>query len=103
MSRHTQVIIFRIDGQSYAIPLSDVDRVIRAVEVTPLPKAPETVLGIIDYHGTLVPVLSLRKRLSLDFRDISTNDRFVIARTSRRTIVLTVDEVTGLSELTWKR
>jgi purine-binding chemotaxis protein CheW len=103
METVTQVIIFRIDDQSYAVPLSDVDRIIRAVEITPLPKAPETVSGVIDYHGKLIPVLSIRKRLNLALRDISVNDRFILAKTGKRTVILIADEVAGLIEITGDR
>ena len=99
MDTVARVIIFRIDDQSYAIPLSDVDRIIRAVEITPLPKAPETVSGVVDYHGKLVPVLSIRKRLNLTQRDISPNDRFILAKTGKRLVLLIADEVDGLTEI----
>ncbi|MEI6455717.1 MAG: chemotaxis protein CheW [bacterium] len=99
MGNNTQVIVFLIDNQSYAIPLHNVDRIIRAVEITPLPKAPETVSGVIDYHGTLIPVLSMRKRLNLAPREITANDRFILAKTGRRTVILIADEVAGLTEI----
>jgi purine-binding chemotaxis protein CheW len=103
MGTATRVIVFRIDDQSYAIPLPDVDRIIRAVEITPLPKAPQTVSGVIDYHGTLIPVLSMRKRLNLAQREITSRDRFILAKTGKRKVILIADEVAGLIEITGDR
>ncbi len=36
----SQLVVFVVDGQRYALPLEIVERVVRAVEVTPLPEAP---------------------------------------------------------------
>ena len=42
-----QIVLFTLDEPRYALPLSAVERVVRAVEITPLPKAPEVVLGVL--------------------------------------------------------
>ncbi len=69
----------------------------RAVEITPLPGLPESVLGVINVHGRVLPVINLRKRCRLPERDQEVDDLLVIARTSRRPVVLPVDsaEVMG--------
>lgn len=93
MDMKDQLIAFTIDNQLLAIPLTVVDRIVRAVEVTPLRKAPEVFLGIIDYHGTVMPVLSLRKRLGFPERSLSASDRFMIVQTSSRKLAVVVDEI----------
>ncbi|UFS69599.1 chemotaxis protein CheW [Geomonas sp. RF6] len=69
-------------------------RVVRAAAVTPLPKAPAVVLGILDLQGTVAPVFDLRKRFALPEREILPDDQFIIARAGARTVVLAVDEAT---------
>ena len=58
MSDIAQLVVFRLDERRYALPLAVVERVVRAVDVTPLPKAPPMVLGVIDVHGRVLPVLN---------------------------------------------
>ncbi len=58
-------IVFTLDEQRYALHLSAVERVICVVEITPLPKAPEIVLGIINVGGQIIPVIDMRKRFRL--------------------------------------
>jgi purine-binding chemotaxis protein CheW len=41
-----------------------VERIVRVVEVTPLPKAPEIVLGVVNVQGQIIPVINIRKRFS---------------------------------------
>ena len=91
------LVLFRLEDQPYALLLTAVERVIHAVAVTPVPEAPAHVLGLINMAGHLLPVVSLRRCLGLPDRTIRPEDQFVIARTSRFTLALMVDEVQGLS------
>lgn len=50
MNELMRAVVFCLDGQRYALPLAAVRRIVRAVEVTPLPGAPAIVLGAIDDH-----------------------------------------------------
>lgn len=91
-------IVFRLDGRRYALPLTAVDRVVRAVDVTPLPNGPALVLGAINVHGQVVPVLNLRRRLRMPEREITADDWFLLAHTGRQRIALVVDESDGVVE-----
>ena len=97
-SHSIQHIVFSLDGQPFALRLSSVERIVRAVEVTPLPRAPEAVLGVINVHGQITPVFNLRERFRLPAREISLSDQFIIARARTRRVVLVVDEVRGVDE-----
>ncbi len=92
-----QIVVFMLDGQRYALRLDAVERIIRAVAVTPVPKTPAFVLGLANMAGQLLPVLSLRRCLGLPDRPIRPEDQFVIVRTSRLTLALMVDDVQGLN------
>ena len=99
-SDRNRIVVFALDEPRYALLLSAVERVVRAVEITPLPKAPEIVLGIINVQGRIIPVIDVRQRFRLPTREMKLDDRFIIARTSRRQVALVVDSVTGFRELT---
>jgi purine-binding chemotaxis protein CheW len=94
----TQLVVFRLDAQSYAVPLSAVERIVRAVEVTPLPQAPAIVLGVIDVEGRILPVLNLRRRFGLPDQDIRPTDQFLIAQTAQRAVVLVIGEAQDVIE-----
>jgi len=96
MNEQLQLVVFRLDDQRYALPLPAVERIVRAVEVTPLPKAPPIVLGAIDVEGRVLPVLNVRQRFRLPERGITHADQFLIARTAQRTVVLVIDEAQGV-------
>lgn len=86
-------LVFALDEQRYAIPLRAVERIIRAVEITQLPKAPEAVLGIINDKGRIVPVADLRSRFRLPARELRCDDRFILLRTPRRPLAVIADSV----------
>ena len=96
MNQPLRFVVFVLDEQRYALALAVVERVVRAAQVTPLPKAPDTVLGVINVQGEIIPVISLRKRNRLPERDLELTDLLVIARTARRKVALVVDEVGGV-------
>ncbi len=93
-----QLIVFSLDDYRYAVRLSVVERAVRSVEITPLPKAPETVSGVVNLGGVIIPVLNIRRRFRLPEREMRLGDQLLIARTSRRAVALLVDEVCGVAE-----
>ncbi len=98
MSKQYHLVVFSREGQRYALPLSAVDRVIHAVQVISLPKAPEMVLGVINMQGRVIPVLDLRKCLRLPAGDMELSDHLIIAHTSRWKVALVVNAVHGVIE-----
>ena len=91
-----QVVAFSLADSRYGLPLPAVERIVRVVEITPLPKAPDIVLGVVNVRGRVVPVVDIRRRFCLPERGIVLTDQLVIARTTRRTVALVVDAVFGV-------
>lgn len=93
-------VLFRLADSGYGIPVEAVERVALMVEVSPLPSAPEVLLGVIDYQGRALPVLDLRVRLGLPRRTPDLSSRLMVVNTPQRTVALAVDEIVGLREVT---
>ena len=93
-----QLVAFTLNRQPYALRLANVWQVLRMVEVTPLPKAPGIVLGVVSLHGTVVPVFSIRRRVGLTDGEASLSDQLIVAETASRSVALVVDAVIGVVE-----
>jgi len=93
MKRLDHLIVFSLDRQRYALPLHMVDRVVRMVAITPLPKAPDIVLGVVNFQGRVIPVINMRRRFGLPEKEIALTDQLVVAHTSRRPVALVADAV----------
>jgi purine-binding chemotaxis protein CheW len=106
----SQYLVFSLDGLLYAVSLSAASRVIRAVEITPLPKAPPIVLGVINLGGRIIPIVNIRKRFGLPERELELTDQLIVARASRsntnadegRLLGLAVDETVGVRDLSFQ-
>lgn len=94
-----EVLLFTLEGQRYALPLEEVRELVRAVRLTPLPRAPAVVEGLVDLRGELLPVLDMRRRFRLPVRPLSSADHLVVAQAGARRIALRVDRAEGLLAL----
>lgn len=85
----TEYLSFRLGEDVYAGPVSLIREILKPPPLTPVPRAPFSVMGIVSVRGQLVTVIDLRRRL-----------RLPEAGTTRRSRVLLVNphgvEVLGL-------
>lgn len=102
MDSLNQLVTFSLDDQRYGMDLLAVERVVPAVAITPLPNAPDIILGVINIHGGIVPVTNIRRRFGLPEREMALSDQLIIGHTSRRPVALVVDTVNGLIECSSK-
>jgi len=98
MNTH-RFVVFTLDEGRYALYLSSVERILRAVEITPLPKPPEIVLGVVNVQGRIIPVVNIRRRFRLPEREMDLSDQLIIARTSKRAVALVADAVSDVIEI----
>lgn len=95
----SRLVIFRLDGARYALPLDQVVHIVRAAEITALENAPGLVLGVIDLAGQIVPVVDIRQRFGLEPKDLLPSHHFIIAQAGERLVSLIVDEAEEVSEI----
>ncbi len=93
---NTEIFCFKLDNKQIAIPLANVDQVLMAMAVLPVPDSPPLIYGLIDYHGKIIPVINLRYKLKLPEQPIRSSDVFVIADTALRKIAIVADEAKGV-------
>ena len=103
MKRLRKLVTFSLDDRKFALYVSAVQRIIRVVEVTSLPKAPDIVSGIINMQGQVIPVFDIRMRFHLPAREVQLNDQLIIASTTKRTVALLVDSVDDVIEISEER
>jgi purine-binding chemotaxis protein CheW len=84
MVRSDQYVVFTLDEQRYALYLHAVVRVVRIVEITPLPQTPEVIRGVVNVQGQVIPVVDIRKRFQLPEREPELGDQLIIANTACR-------------------
>ncbi len=87
------LILFELDGFFFGIDALNVERVVRAVEIAPVPGLPSGVIGVVHVRGKVLPVFDLRGRLGLAPRAVRASDHFIVLRSAGRQVAVVVDEV----------
>jgi purine-binding chemotaxis protein CheW len=88
-----QLCTFRIGGEDYAVDIMRVREIIPPRPITPVPRAPSFLEGVIRLRGEVIPVLDVRKRLGVPPAADERRSRFLVANVAGRRIALVVDEV----------
>ena len=90
---------FRLGDEIYGINVMQIREVLRHSEITPVPGAPDYVLGIINLRGNVVTVIDTRKRFGLAPGDIDDQSRIVIVEVDSQVIGMLVDSVADVTYL----
>jgi len=90
-SRWRETLIFELAGRRFGVPASDVQELVRAVTITPLPPGAGTVEGVINLRGGIVPVFDLRARLGLSAAAAGLHESLVIVSRGGRVVAIRVD------------
>jgi purine-binding chemotaxis protein CheW len=100
----SSIALFRLAGRPCAVAATAVVEILAAVAVTPLPRQPAYIAGVVDLRGTIVPVLDLRVRFGIPARPMELSDRLIVIRASGRLLMLWVDDVEAFAPVdltTW--
>jgi len=99
MGEQVDLVLFEVGQRRLALRAPVVQEIVRAAAISPLPQAPAIVEGVINVRGIVLPVVDIRSRFELPALALSPDHHLIVARTSRRTLVLRVDQVVGLIQV----
>ena len=83
MPLRRQMVVFKIGREDFALDILRAKEVVIRCEITPIPEAAESVEGILNLRGNLVPVLDLRKRLRAARGESETEERIIVVDVRR--------------------
>lgn len=89
---------FKVAGEEYAIPVMEVQEVIKPQMVTPIPLAQDQIRGLINLRGQIVTCLSLRKLFN-QVDDLKKDYMNIIVKGDDGLFSLVVDEVTDIIDV----
>ncbi len=73
-----ELLVFRLSDSSYAMPVDRVREIVRLRAMTPVPRVPDEVRGVITLRGEVVQVIDLRMRLALATAEPSRHTRIIV-------------------------
>jgi len=93
----TRFVTFRVAGETYALDVLRVREVLRTADIVPVPGAPDSVLGVINLRGSIVPVVDARHRLGLAPPPPEISSRVLIMESGWQAVGLLVDSVADVT------
>ncbi len=94
-----EAVVVTLGPQRYALPIAQVREVLRWQPVTPLPKAPSFIEGVMNVRGRLIGVADLRARLDLKNTKRTDQARILLVRLPKALVGLAVDSVQGVIDV----
>lgn len=93
---------FAVGDDLYAIDIMRIKEIVRPLPVTPVPKAPSGMVGVIDLRGQVLPLFDLRLRFDLPPRSEAeqVHVRQLIVSLDGRVLGLVVDQVHDVVNVT---
>lgn len=99
----SKFLTFNLDKNVYGIPILKVNEIIGITQITPMPKAPSYMKGVINLRGKLIPALDLRLKFDMPAREYDANTCIIIinseAENIQRQIGVIVDIVSEVCNI----
>lgn len=95
-AQELEMLSFKIGQEEYALMVGDVKEVLKNRDLTPVPNAPDYILGITSLRGLILPVIDLCKRLGVPSAVRDEKSRILVAAVNDEHAGILVDRVTGV-------
>jgi purine-binding chemotaxis protein CheW len=99
MAQTSQFCTFYLDKLMFGIELQKVQEVLRHLELTEIPLAPDVVSGLMNLRGQIITAIDLRRRLELPNRPEDMLPMNVVVRSADGAISFLVDEIGDVVEV----
>jgi purine-binding chemotaxis protein CheW len=91
MEKDLQVVGFRIGNETFGVRIASVREIVRVPEITAVPSAPDSVEGVINLRGKIIPVMDLRKRFGQADVQPDKKNRILVVELENKLIGLIVN------------
>lgn len=99
MADYIRPVVFTLGGQEFGVDINLVQSIERQIDVVPVPNSMKYISGIVNLRGEVIPVMSLKKKFSMDDSADTKGNNTVIVNLPDMKIALEVDEVLEIGEL----
>lgn len=94
-----QFVGFLLHGEEYAVAITKIREIILMKPITRLPQVPESIEGLINLRGHVIPLINLRKHFGLPARPFDDETRTIVVSIGEKTVGCIVDEVTQVMRI----
>jgi len=88
-----QLVTFTISNEEFGLDILRVQEIIRTMEITRVPRAPEFVEGVINLRGKVIPIIDLRRRFGMESKKHDSQTRIIVVEIHSMIVGFVVDSV----------
>ncbi len=92
-------LTFILRDEYYGVPISKVREINQMMEITPVPKTPSFVEGVVNLRGKILPVVNLRQKLGFEKIDYNREACIVVIEAIVGHVGIVVDAVREVVDL----
>jgi purine-binding chemotaxis protein CheW len=78
MARTIDVVEFELGGERYALDINLAREIVEMMPITPIPRAPPYISGVINLRGEITNIMNLNTLLSLPDKDVRENQKIIV-------------------------
>jgi purine-binding chemotaxis protein CheW len=105
IDRETSYINFKIGKENFAISVYKVLEIIQFEQITQIPNSSDFIRGVINFRGSIVPVINMHKRFNIGQQETETRMVVIVdVRNNDNDVImgLLVDQVVNVIEFNYK-
>lgn len=87
-----QYVVFMLGKEEYGIDIMNVREIVPHQACIKVPNAPSFISGIMNYRGTVIPIIDLKKRFNLSDSEVDGNTRIIVINLKEKQVGFIVDE-----------
>ncbi|MGZ5279069.1 MAG: chemotaxis protein CheW [Pseudobdellovibrionaceae bacterium] len=94
-----QYLTFQLRSELFGMPIQDIREINQHGEVTPVPHSPESMKGVMNLRGKIIPVINLRIKFGMAEQDLTRDSCIIVVDTTIGQIGMIVDSVKEVLDL----
>jgi purine-binding chemotaxis protein CheW len=97
-----EVVEFTLGGKRYALDIQLVREIVVMMPITPIPRAPEFISGVLNLRGEITYIINLNKLLDVEDPDIRKDQKiivFVPGAAKKNNVGIIVDNVSSVFQV----
>jgi len=91
-----KLVVFTIDRELYALSIDQVVEIDKLMEITPVPNMGESIVGLIDLRGEILPVVDPEKKFNLKRENLTLKRCIIVCKTANGSFGIIVDDVSKI-------
>ena len=102
MASTVDVVEFELGGERYALDIQLAREIVEMIPITPIPRAPPYISGVINLRGEITNIMNLNTLLGLPDQEIRDNQKIIVLvpeAAGGSNVGIIVDDVSSVTQI----